>query len=247
VLMIPWAWAAWNSIDSGQILGSGWVFLAYLVVAALLLHRAHPVAQLTARAVLGATVLAGITHVHWGDGWDLHAHLVNKDFGVLAAGCALLALGGVCLRSGPERRAFVPVAFRRTLLVSLLGSLIQLVLLSLMALGDGSTGNPRRVVFDVALAAAVGLGVAGSYRLRAWGPLLMWLTTAAFAGLVALNVCHVRVAGVEILQFDRTLSGMSTGFVAMSAVQLILMVPLLAAILRGSAGPSDKENAQTGP
>jgi alpha-tubulin suppressor-like RCC1 family protein len=229
--MVPWAWAAWNSLYCP---GPGeWAPLVFLATASILLHSAHPLAQLAVRAVLGATLLFGLTHFHWDHGWNLRAHFDDHDFGVLAAGGAAVALGGAGLVTGPARHAFAPVAFRRTLLASVLGALVQVVFLSLVALGDAGARHPRRVVLDVALAAAAGLGAAGSYRLRAWGPLLTWLIMAGFATLVALDLAHERVAGVVVLDLTHWLPGMGTVLLAAAVAQLVLTAPLIVAILRG--------------
>ncbi|TKD03219.1 hypothetical protein [Polyangium fumosum] len=231
LVSITFALAAWN----GVYLRSAPVFL--LGMAALLLHLAHPAAQLTVRAVLGASVFVGVAHFPWHAGFHLHSHLANKSFGVVAAGCALLALGGAGLRTRPER-LFAPVAFRRTLLVSLVAALVQMLLLSFVAMYDAGGGHTRRVVFDLACLAALGLGAMGTYRLRSWAPILTWITTAALAVLVAFEAYQVRVAGKVLLHVNGVFGEMTPYWITTSATLLVVMLPLLAAIFRGSADRS---------
>ncbi|APR75388.1 Hypothetical protein A7982_00734 [Minicystis rosea] len=214
-----------------------------VVMAALFLHLAHPAAQLAVRAVLWASVFFGVIHFNTSGGLALHTLVADKNFGLLAAACALLALGGAGLRNAP---VFTPVAFRRTLLVSLVGALVQMLLLACVMSHQtaGMSPHPRRVVFDLVLLAAVGLGAAGTYRLRSWGPLMTWLTTAALTVVVALSHCHIRVAGVVLLDLISPL-GMEAApyWIGTSAVLLLVTLPLVTAIVRGSAGPGARAGA----
>lgn len=190
--------------------------LAALLACSFLLNVASTGAQIAVRSLLWLSLVAG-------------ALSGMNRFSTLAAACALLALGSAGLEEQRGSR-FSPIAFRRSLIASIMVGLAQIELLVLLAIRHAD--HPRRVVFDLAWAALVGLGVAGVYRLRVWGLLIQAVASIGLAVLVGLGfrritgVVLLPIVDLGIMTWDTTTVGV------VWAAMAVLHVAVLALILR---------------
>ncbi|HEU4407486.1 MAG TPA: hypothetical protein VFS43_19625 [Polyangiaceae bacterium] len=194
---------------------------ALLVTASLALSLAlfnlnHVGAQIAARGLWWAQFLFGLV-LCWvkPDGFEREALAV-----VLGGGGALLLAGSAGLRAdAPTRGAFAPVAFRRTLLVSIALSVAEVQALGVASSGLLGADDPLGVELG-ACALLLAAGLIGLYRLRFWGVLLHWLGTALLAAFAVRALRAAAEADVVYVW--------GAGVV----VQLLLPLPMLLAIAR---------------
>jgi hypothetical protein len=185
-----------------------------LVLAAALVHARPVGAQMLARGVMWAMLLLGA----------LLAQLEGPDGPVvgaaIAGGCggALLLLGGRGLHGASPR--FRPVAYRGTLTAALtlaMADTLSLGFWSLAAIDGNDVGVGLGLLGCAALMA---VGVAGLYRLRTWG----------LAVNILANVLIAALVGSGALDTPGFLSAL---LITTAALQLLVPVPMLVALIRG--------------
>jgi hypothetical protein len=194
-----------------------WIPTALLGLGAVLAFHRSSGSQILVRAILWSNLLLA-TMVAWiSSGHD------QRVAAVLGAstGLALLVLGRHGLDD--DRGAFVPVAFRATLLALLVMALSDAQSLLFWGTVLVSDESPARVTgaFSLACAVAFTVGVAGLYRLRTWGLLVDTLAAISLIGVVLLG------AFSELRAFQILFGGSAL-------LQLALAVPLYRALVRGA-------------
>jgi hypothetical protein len=183
--------------------------------ASLLLAQAnHAGAQLAARGIWWFNLLFGTVAAVASGGWE-------PAIIACGAGLALLSAWDVGLRSGePTRGPFEPVAFRRSLVVSITMAVAEVQLLAMgsamLFLGHEHGAGTGAAACAVVLA----LGTYGLFRLRFWGVLLHLTAMLGVATLVALAMKHAN--GVDVIFV----------WVGTVAVQMFLPMPMLLTIVR---------------
>jgi hypothetical protein len=210
-----------------------WIPSALLAASALLLHRRQLGAQLLVRAVWWANLMLGTLVAVTGSSGD---RAVAAPL-ALATGAALLALGRHRLEEAGGCGSFVPIAFRSSLMATLVMAMADaqsLLLFGGLELERGFREWRHGSVPSLALgcAAVLALAIVGLYRLRLWGLLLNLAGTIAVAAL----------GFVGKLDLPGVLVG---GFVASAAVQVGLAAPILRALFTGAA-PSPPRIARGG-
>jgi hypothetical protein len=188
--------------------------VAIPVIAALLIWARPIAAQLLARATWWSLLLVGGLLAVATDDRDL------RTLGAYIAMCnagALLAVGGLGLGEGQGR--FVPVAFRGTLIVSLVLAIADTGSFLWFGLGNAIFEGHLSIIVLVPLMIA---GVIGLLRLRTWG-LLVSLST---------NLLITILAATDVLDLP---GPMRTLFITTAIVQLIVPIPMLVALVRGRA------------
>lgn len=209
MLATPLAIGVWERPYHSEL-----VFYA-LCVSAFALHLRSLGAQLAVRSLLVLSFFVGVLNG-------------GKPFGIVAAGVALLALGRAGLGEHPGSK-FGPVKDRSALLAMLVIGLMQIdLLLSLVVRHAAPFMHGRRVAFDLALAAFVGLGLWGVFRLRVWGLFVLPLAGTVVAALGSLG-SH-RLFGVVVLPLSDV-----CGFPWLGIHSAALMIPLAAAQIACSA------------
>ncbi len=199
-------------------------FLIGPVVAAMGLSFVnHPGAQLLCRGAAWFQLLIGTVAAVSSHAWEPVAI-------ALGAGLALLAIGTTGLAAGEATRgSFAPVAFRRSLMVSLVMGMAEIQGLSAVSstLMHESGKNQLYAASLGVCAVVLAVGVVGLYRLRVWG-LLMHLL--AMVGLASIVVSLV----------PGTTSEVSPLFVWFATVTVQMLVPLpmvLAIVSRRRVAP----------
>jgi hypothetical protein len=194
-----------------------WIPTGLLAGAAVLSLRRSPATQILVRAVLWSNLLLAAMVGYVGHGRE---QLVAAALGA-STGLALLALGKRGLED--DRGAFMPVAFRGTLLGLLVMALADaqtLVFWSSLLLEHTSALRPMALA-AAGIAIAFAVSVYGLYRLRAWGLVLN--------SLAAIGLLLVVAAGTfwEARPIAAVLAGSGV-------LQLALAVPLYRALRRGA-------------
>jgi hypothetical protein len=140
---------------------------------------------------------------------------------------ALLALGRTGLDAKSGR--FQPVAFRGTLLLSLLLALADTGSLSFCAIGTATDGwrEAGKVVALAGLALFACFGVVGLLRLRTWG-LLAALASNLLVGTLAFTGALPLPPQLRLL------------FMGTAALQLVVPLPMLVTIVRRRPPPPDR-------
>jgi hypothetical protein len=197
-----------------EVLFGGATIAVPFVVAALVWTN-RLTAQLLARGAWWSMLLLGM----------LGAMTGRRDagFGVFIASCsagALLAAGGAGLAS---RGRFAPVAFRGTLLISLVLAIADTGAITWFGIGEATFDHKYWVP---CIAVPMIVGVIGLVRLRTWGLIVNALTNAAIIVLV----------GKRIVALPSPLREL---FMVSATVQLLIPIPMLASILRGRAPNPD--------
>lgn len=196
-------------------------------VAAALIWSRRVGAQILARAcwwsilVFGTLTLATISPAGTESGRrQLFA-------GVLCAGAALLAVG----RSGLDatRGRFQPVAFRGTLLLSLLLAMADCGPFGFMSLFALAASHPIRheLFIGLGLFALTLTGVVGLLRLRTWG-LLVALVTNVLVGALAWSGFFGSHGPLRVL------------FMTTAALQLVVPLPMIVTLVRRRPPPPDR-------
>jgi hypothetical protein len=196
-----------------------------LVLSAALAHHGRTGSQLLARGVWWANLVLGTLFCLAGSGSE-------RSFGltvVLATGAPLLAMGRMGLDEDDEG-AFRPLAFRRTLSLAMIMAVADAQALLFWGVFKlrydkwtrGPLPHETQGVILLLAAAVVLFGIVGLYRLRVWG---LVVGAVSALGLIALAMSDV--CGLE--------PPLPQSLVATSAIQLLLPVPIIAAIVRGRA------------
>ena len=147
-------------------------------------------------------------------------------FSAVCASVALLAVGRTGLDNDADPR-FQPVAFRGTLLFTLVLAIADTVALLLVG-GVSLIWAPESRV--VGLGVLMGLGVVGLVRLRTWG----LLVALASSGLVAVLAVSGALPVGHLLQ---------KVFTCTAILQLVVPLPMLVTIVRRRAPGPDRWQA----
>lgn len=204
---------AWSGSEPWQL----YIPTALLAAGAALAFGRSSGSQILVRAILWSNLLLAAMVAWIASGHDQRvAALLGASTGL-----ALLTLG----RQGLDRGggAFVPVAFRGTLLALLVMALADAQSLLFWGSVLISDDSPVKLTgaFSLACAAAFTVGVAGLYRLRTWGLLVNSLAAIAL-------ICVVLLGAFADLRAFQILFGGS------ALLQLALAVPLYRALVRGA-------------
>lgn len=185
------------------------------VVASLILANAnHAGAQLVARGVWWFNLLFGTVAAIASKSWE-------PAVVACGAGLALLSAWDTGLRSGERTRGpFEPVAFRRSLTVSITMAVAEVQLLAMGAALLLSGREHAAGAGAAACAVVLAFGTVGLIRLRFWGVLLHLTAMVGVATLVALAMKHAHTVHVIFV------------WVGTVAVQMLLPMPMLLTILR---------------
>lgn len=212
----------------GDLPAALWIPALMLALSAALLHHGAVGSQLLARSAWWSTLVLGT--VIAGPGGTRSEARVGMLL-ALASGTALLAMGRLGLdETAEDRSAFRPIAFRTTLSLGMIMAVADAQALALFGAlklqmggwkGSPADDVPQGILLLLS-AAALTLAIAGLYRLRVWGLLLAMV---ASAGIVVLNL--VGAYGLP--------GPLGIGLISTSAVQVLLPLPIVAAILRRRA------------
>src|SRR5260221_8072028 len=207
-----------------------WAFLALLVapfvVAAALIWSRRLGAQLLARACWWSFLLVGTLGLAITAGGGSGSARLQLMYGVLGCAFALLAVG----RAGLDRDSdgFRPVAFRGTLLLSMLLAMADSGVLGLMSAGMLIGGHTHiKDLFVVPLCLLTCLGVVGLIRLRTWG-LLVALATNVLIGTLAWNGAFGGSGPIRAL------------FMSTALLQLAVPLPMLVTLVRRRVPAPDR-------
>ena len=208
--------AAFMLLDNSQPVGV-LVAAGLLLVAPLLNMRASLGPKIVARAFWWQAALLGVLIAVGGSTSHSNLGLLMS----LASVVALIAAG----RSGLDSpsASFVPVAFRRTLMLSLILAIadLQALLLYGSIFFEESFTTSRNVTawpFFIA-ALAMALSVMGLYRLKVWG-------------LVACLLSNVAIAACAIAGVFALPTALVVGLTSTAVIQLLLPIPLLRQMAR---------------
>ena len=138
----------------------------------------------------------------------------------MCSATALLASGGVGLAS---RGRFAPVAFRGTLLLSLVLAIADTGAISWFSTGLATFDH---TYWPIALAIVMAIGVIGLVRLRTWGLIMNVLANVAVMALILTHTLPLPSPLREL-------------FLGSAAVQLVIPLPMLAAVVRGRTPDPD--------
>jgi hypothetical protein len=204
---------AWSGSEPWQL----YIPTALLAAGAAFAFGRSSGSQILVRAILWSNLLLAAMVAWIASGHDQRVAAVLGS----ATGVALLALG----RQGLDRAggAFVPVAFRGTLLALLVMALADAQSLLFWGSVLVSDDSPVQLtgVFALVCAGAFTVGVAGLYRLRTWGLLVNGAAALALIALVLLGAF-------------RDLRAFQILFGGSALLQLGLAVPLYRALVRGA-------------
>lgn len=180
------------------------------IAAAALFHWPSMQAQLIARAAIWTPMLLNMLLAHL----DQEAH---DAVGMVVSGAlALLAAGRITENVTPG--SFQPIAYRKTLTLSLVLALADTLTLSMWTAFAVVAEAPRVDQLGFGLCAAVTLASAiGLYRLRMWGLVL---------GVIA-NVGIAIVFGAGIIEVQE----LRIVFIATAAAQLLVATPVIASVI----------------
>ncbi len=211
----------------GIVLGAGLALaiatpVVLLGLSAAWIHTGRLGAQLSARAIWWSYLLLAVV---WASG---PADSLPAAGSLLAVGCgfALLASGRQGLTRAGTAAAFDPIAFRGTVLLSMILALADAQLLMLLGItyaeAGAADGHPAALLVCAGL---LGLGAWGLSRLRVWAVVLQQIANVVVVLLVAVFVG--RQTPLLLLLGTSAL------------VQLVLPVRMFVAFRRG-ARPRDR-------
>lgn len=190
------------------------VMLAPALLTVLLANLNHTGAQVVARGIWWFNLLFGTVAAVSKQNWE-------PALLALGAGIALLASWDAGIESGEETRSpFEPVAFRRSLLVSLTMAVAEV---QLLVIGTTFLWLDRHRAYAAgagACALLLAFAAYGIFRLKLWGVLLHLVTMVGVATLVAAAMKHSHRADPVVV------------WVGTVSVQMLLPMPMLLAILR---------------
>ena len=196
--------------------------IVLLGLSAVWIHRERIGSQLAARAIWWSYLLLGVV---WATG---PVEALPAAGSLLAVGCGLgvLAAGRKGLTRAGTTLAFDPIAFRGTLLLSMILGLADAQLLGLVGVlyaeAGALDGHPAVLL---SCAALLLVGTWGLLRLRVWAVVLN----------LVVNVLVVALVAVVIGRDTLLLAVLGSS----AALQLVLPIRLLIAFRRG-AGPRDR-------
>lgn len=192
-----------------------------LVAAAIAVHFAGLGPQLFARAVWWSNLgLGAILCIIDGGRTEREGGLVFA----VACALALVVIGRKGLAEAGERAAYVPAAFRGSLLLLMVLALAdaQTFLLFTAVAVDKSEGQ---AILPAAASACFVAGFVGLYRLRLWGAVVNGVTAVVVIALVSAGMMHVH-------------RDIDPVMVVLCAVQLLAAAPMLAAVALGRPLPA---------
>jgi hypothetical protein len=201
----------------GELPWALWLPTGLLAATALLVHHRRLTSQLLARAALWSNLGLGFLIATSGSSTerDIAAGLA------VCTGGALLLLG----RRGLDvTDPFAPVAFKTTIFTLLLLALADVQALTFFAGIMTETRDMGRAVVPFILAAMLGVGLFGLYRLRVWGLAAHVVANLTLAGAVASRGLGLPTPLLAALAVSATL-------------QIALALPLIAGLVRGRARP----------
>jgi hypothetical protein len=207
-----WVWTREipRSTDGAVVL----LFLLPALVSIFLANANHTGAQIVARGIWWFNLFFGTVASVGARAWE--PALLS-----CGAGLSLLSAWGAGLGSGePTRGSFEPVAFRRSLLVSITMAVAEVQLLTMGAALLMKSRQPAYGAGAAACAVLLALGAYGIYRLRFWGVLLHLLTMVGVASLVGSALKHAHNVDPVMV------------WVAAVSVQMLLPMPMILAIVR---------------
>jgi hypothetical protein len=142
----------------------------------------------------------------------------------------MLLLRGTSPPEPEQDGPFTPLAFRAVLVLSMVLTLADATILSVMAMG---TLDPR-----LAMVALVLVVIAeGLYRLRVWALFLTWLANPlVVAGVIGLGTTIQASPGTPkdlSIMYGQTLGHGMLLLIATTLVQLVLPIPVVEAMIRG--------------
>lgn len=209
-----------------------WLPTALLAASALLVWRRHVGGQLLARAVWWSNLVLGtLIAVSGGSSERTVAALL-----ACCTGAALVAVGRADLDEATPSGAFLPLAFRGTLiclLVMAMADAQSLLLFGALEMTDPPNHLGHASLTDalpLSLALPLLVAVVGLYRLRLWGLVLDLAASAALAAFAATGT----------LELPKPLL---VAYVATAAAQWLVALPLLVALARRRA-PSSRPSLQ---
>jgi hypothetical protein len=190
------------------------IMLVPAAASLFLANANHAGAQLAARGIWWFNLLFGTVAAIAAGDWE-------PTLIACGAGLALLSAWDAGLRSGERTRGpFEPVAFRRSLLVSITMAVAEVQLLAMGSAMLFLGHQPEVGAGAAACALVLALGTYGLFRLRFWGVLLHLTAMLGVATLVALAMKHAH--GVDVIAV----------WVGTVSVQMLLPMPMLLTILR---------------
>ena len=187
---------------------TGVVIVAGLLVVSPLLNFAPSLLpQLLARALWWQSALLGLLVT-------LDQHQPESALAMFVGSAVAIAAAGTA-GLWNETRSFVPVAFRRTLLLSLILALADFEALALYGsiFLEERSSYGQTIPFFVA-AGAMGVSIFGLYRLKLWG-------------LAACLVCNVAIAGCALTGVFDLPGVLVAGLTATAVAQVLLPLPLV--------------------
>jgi hypothetical protein len=195
-----------------------------LAIAAAAIWSRRLGAQLLARGCWWCVLVIGTLALVQKTGYD--PQNLRLTGALLGVAVALLAVGRSGLKASEGR--FQPVAFRGTLMLSLVLAIADGVTLTFLNLGplidgDSQASSPVLVAFE----ALTILGIVGLIRLRTWG-LLIALASNVLVGTLALTGALPVDGQIRVL------------FAATALVQLIVPLPMLVTLIRRRPPPPDR-------
>lgn len=191
------------------------------LVAAMLVHRPTLGPQLVARAVWWSSLALGVLLCVVGSGSDSRLGFAMT----LACGAALLIIGRKGLAEASERAAFMPAAFRSSLLLLMVLAVADAQSLALFAVVDHNKDSGRALVPLVVSAIAFTAGFIGLYRLALWGAFLNFA--------VALALFLVTASGAI-----RLTSHLDVMISMLMGVHVLVAAPVIVGVLRQKPLPS---------
>jgi hypothetical protein len=198
-----------------------------LFAAAIAVHFAGLGPQLFARAVWWSNLgLGALLCILDGGRSDREAGLVFA----LACALALVVIGRKGLAEASERAAYVPAAFRGSLLLLMVLALADAQTFALFtAVALDKSEGPAWV--PGAASVCFVAGFVGLYRLRLWGAVLNAATALAVIALVSARMVHVH-------------RDLDPVMIVLGVVQLLAAAPMFAAVARGRPLPAPGRRAR---
>jgi hypothetical protein len=190
-----------------QLFGSATIAVPVVVAAMLWLDRLT--VQLLARGAWWSMLLLA-TLIAIGGREDCR---MGVSIAALSA-TALLAVGGIGLTS---RGRFAPVAFRGTLLISLVLAFADTGAIGWYCAGLATFEHTR---WPLLMVVPMVIGIVGLVRLRTWGLIVNALTNIAIVALVATRTLPLPSPLREV-------------FLGSAAIQLVIPAPMFVAMIRG--------------
>lgn len=201
-------------VSGPDVLRYGVVHVVGFCVGAALFGVGRTWARLLVRASWWSSLLAGTVGL-WTEIGTLPVLMPTM---VVAAAAGLLLLEGA--QVADDSRGFPLRVHRRAILAMLTLAVADVETLLSAAMNHDEPGVGSFAATDLGFALILAVGIAGLYRLRAWGLLLV----------LAANVAVATAAWAGVLIYDEGFAALLT---TTAACQLLLGVPLLRTLWRG--------------